>query len=114
MGKYETTLTKFIPNPKDLTQHFEVLNAAIECDRLTRELIGSSITMAERFTSYADSLSKGNIWDPPSSSSAIHDISINSARLRCSQENLASLIRLTLGTDTLKQFLVELRKEFAA
>ena len=108
MDRYEAALMKFIPEPEDLTQHFEVLNAALECDRLTRELIGTSLTMADRFTSYANLLSEGNIWDPPSNSSALHDITVNSARLRCSLNHLASLIRLSFGKDAFRQFQAEL------
>lgn len=106
MKTYEQALTHFIPlQPKDWTPiQYSLFNAALECDRLVRRCSDNAKMMSERFTTYANDLAEGRLWEPPTGSSVIYDLTADHARLRMAAEHLYSLIVHNLGPSIRKEY----------
>ena len=109
--RYLNALLKVIPaDTKDWTEvHHTLEDTCRTIDTLQRHLVEDARDMARRFTGFAESVEKQEMFSPPTGYSTLQDITANHAKLVTRIDVLRSLLRAELGKNT-KSFWDEVNK----
>ena len=99
--RYLDALLKVIPaDTKDWTGvHFVLEDTCRAIDTLQSYLVSDARDMARRFTGFAESVEKQEMFSPPTGYSSLQDITTNYAKLVTRIDTLRSLLRVELGKD---------------
>ena len=111
--RYEKALETILPKSHtDWTEeHYAIMMAASEVDRVIERLTDDADRMAERFAKYATDIRGGYFFGPPTGYSTIHDITTAAARLEMAIDKLHTLIHCVFDFTTLKAYRAAVKGE---
>ena len=111
--RYEKALETILPKSHtDWTEeHYAIMMAASEVDRVIERLTDDADRMAERFAKYATDIRGGYFFGPPTGYSTIHDITTAAARLEMAIDKLHTLIHCVFDFTTLKDYRAAVKGE---
>ena len=97
-GKYETAMVKFLFEKKGFADSLVLMGTAFQIDELDRTIRSDTRTLADRLNRFAEE--ETICGTPPTLSTLVNDINVNTALLKSYRSNLYELIRAHFGSWT--------------